>query len=81
VKADLYISADVETDGPVPGLHPMLSFGLVGSFDETTFAAAGRRRAGVLRELRPSGTQVDARSLAISGLDRDRLLGRVPGAV
>lgn len=38
-QPDLYISADVETDGPIPGPYSMLSFGLavVGSYDGHRF--------------------------------------------
>ena len=38
-KTDIYISADVETDGPIPGPYSMLSFALVyaGAFDGKTF--------------------------------------------
>jgi hypothetical protein len=36
---DAYFSADVETDGPIPGVFSMLSFALVyaGSFDGRKF--------------------------------------------
>jgi hypothetical protein len=27
MKPEIYISTDVETDGPIPGPHSMLSFG------------------------------------------------------
>ena len=51
---DLYFSADVETDGPIPGPYSMLSFGIAvaGSFDGQTFRRPGRR-ATFYRELRP----------------------------
>jgi hypothetical protein len=49
--SEIYVSTDVETDGPIPGLHSMLSFGsaayrsdkaLVSTFTATlkTFPAA-----------------------------------------
>jgi hypothetical protein len=36
---DVYFSADVETDGPIPGPYSLLSFALVyaGRFDEKKF--------------------------------------------
>jgi len=38
-QVDVYFSADVETDGPIPGPYSMLSFALVyaGTFDGSTF--------------------------------------------
>jgi hypothetical protein len=38
-NVDSYFSADVETDGPIPGPYSMLSFALVyaGSFDGRKF--------------------------------------------
>jgi hypothetical protein len=39
-NVDSYFSADVETDGPIPGPYSMLSFALVyaGSFDGAKFS-------------------------------------------
>jgi hypothetical protein len=39
---DLYVSADIESDGPIPGEYSMLSFGLAvaGTFDGTAFHRA-----------------------------------------
>ena len=34
MPAEIYVSTDVETDGPIPGPHSMLSFGSV-AFDES----------------------------------------------
>jgi hypothetical protein len=41
---DIYFSADVETDGPIPGEYSMLSFALVyaGQFDGVRFEAPSR---------------------------------------
>jgi hypothetical protein len=77
VRPDCYISADIEADGPIPGPHSMLSFGFVvaGSFDGTTFAPADLDRPRTFyRELRPISDGVDEKALAISGLDRERLV-------
>jgi DNA polymerase III epsilon subunit-like protein len=75
-RPDVYISVDVEADGPVPGPYSMLSVGaaVAGWFDGTSFVAADPARQVFYRELRPVGTEVDPEALAVSGLDRDRLL-------
>ena len=66
-QPDLYISADVETDGPIPGPYSMLSFGLavVGSYDGHHFE---RRQAGdetFYRELRPISERFQDEALAL----------------
>jgi hypothetical protein len=38
MKSELYISVDIETDGPVPGLHSMLSIGAAAIRDEEVFS-------------------------------------------
>ena len=75
-RDDVYISADVETDGPIPGPYSMLSFALtvVGRFDGKTFQRAGDRSATFVRELRPISDTFEPEALAVNGLDRDRLL-------
>ncbi len=72
---DVYISADIETDGPIPGAYSMLSFALVeiGRFDGTRLVRAAQPRT-FYRELRPIGTAFEAEALAVNGLDRDKLL-------
>lgn len=73
---DVYFSADVETDGPVPGTYSMLSFGLAvaGRSDGVRFERLDPERQTFYRELRPISASVDEETLAVSGLDRDRLL-------
>jgi hypothetical protein len=73
---DVYISADVETDGPIPGRFSMLSFGLAvaGRFDGTRFERVDPTAATFYRELRPVGEAFVPEALAVSGLDRERLL-------
>lgn len=73
---DVYFSADVETDGPIPGTYSMLSFGLAvaGRSDGERFERADPTRQTFYRELRPISERVDEETLAVSGLDRDRLL-------
>jgi len=71
---DLYVSADIESDGPIPGEFSMLSFGLAvaGSFDGESFSPAPDR-ATFYRELQPISERFDPDALRVSGLDRDRL--------
>ncbi|MGH2800106.1 MAG: 3'-5' exonuclease [Thermoleophilaceae bacterium] len=74
-RPDLYISADVETDGPVPGVYSLLSFGMyvVGAFDGERL----RRPQAPLtlyRELRPISEDFQPEALEINGLDRDQLV-------
>src|ERR1700682_2411705 len=67
-EAEVYISVDVEADGPIPGEYSMLSLGAVrvgpSISDADTFYI----------ELRPVTQRFAAAALEISGLDRDRLL-------
>lgn len=74
-RPDLYISADVETDGPVPGAYSLLSFGLyvVGSFDGERLYRP-EAELTFYRELRPISDQFEAEALQVNGLDRDRLV-------
>jgi hypothetical protein len=73
--ADVYFSADVETDGPIPGPYSMLSFALVvaGRFDGVRFERPAAYDAAFEVELRPIGTEFQPEALAVNGLDRDRL--------
>ncbi|MFD8074048.1 exonuclease [Streptomyces sp. NPDC059718] len=75
VRPSLYISVDVEADGPIPGPYSMLSLGaaVAGRQDADGFTPADPERDTFYRELRPAGTQTDPRALAVSGLDRARL--------
>jgi DNA polymerase III epsilon subunit-like protein len=70
--ADTLISVDIETDGPVPGLYSILSIGAV-------VVHTPERR--FYRELRPTSDRWVPEALAVSGLDRTRLLldGAEPG--
>src|ERR1035438_4209677 len=73
---DVYFSADVETDGPIPGPFSMLSFGLVvaGTFDGETFKRPANYGQSFYRELRPVSDEFQIDALRVNGLDRDRLL-------
>ncbi|MEM7152117.1 MAG: 3'-5' exoribonuclease [Myxococcota bacterium] len=73
---DVYFSADVETDGPIPGPYSMLSFALVvaGSFDGTQFRRPPSHEDSFYAELKPISTQFEPEALAVNGLDRQALL-------
>ncbi|TXS57956.1 exonuclease [Streptomyces sp. t39] len=75
-KPSLYISVDVEADGPIPGPYAMLSLGaaVAGRQDADGYTPADPGATTFYRELRPIGTDVDPEALAVSGLDRERLL-------
>ena len=71
---DVYFSADVECDGPVPGLYSMLSFGFVAAAEQSQ--DQWRRMPNgptFYRELAPISEQWDNEALEVSGLDRTRL--------
>jgi hypothetical protein len=74
--SDVYVSGDVETDGPIPGPYSMLSFGLAvaGRFDGSTFEPADPAAATFYRELRPISERFDAARVAVTGLDREALV-------
>ncbi len=79
---DVYFSADVETDGPIPGPFSILSFALVyaGRFDGHRFSAPNAYEQTFYRELKPISSNFQEEALRVNGLDRDRLLreGRAP---
>ena len=74
-RVDAYFSADVETDGPIPGPYSMLSFAIVfaGSFDGKVFERPKSYDKVFYRELRPISENFEAEALAVNGLDRERL--------
>lgn len=74
-RPDLYISADVETDGPLPGRYSLLSFGLVvvGRYDGQRFERRIGERLSFYRELRPISNDFEPEALEVNGLDRSRL--------
>lgn len=69
---DLYISADIEADGPIPGPYSMLSFGLAlaGIYDGERFVRLDPAERTFYRELRPICDDFVPEALAVSGLDR-----------
>jgi hypothetical protein len=78
---DAYFSADVETDGPIPGPFSILSFALVyaGSYDGKDFVRPRDYRQTFYRELRPISESFEPEALRVNGLDRERL--RLEGSV
>jgi hypothetical protein len=74
---DLYISADIEADGPIPGQYSMLSFGLAvaATFDGSTFQPHDPAAATFYRELRPISREFAREALRVTGLSRDALMG------
>jgi hypothetical protein len=72
---DVYFSADVETDGPIPGPFSILSFALVyaGTFDGKHFERPKDYGRSFYRELRPISENFDPEALRVNGLDRKRI--------
>jgi hypothetical protein len=76
VPEDFYVSVDVEADGPIPGPYSMLSLGMAsaGRFDGKRYHPRRESDPTFYRELKPISTSFDASALAVSKLDRERLL-------
>lgn len=74
--SDAYFSADVETDGPIPGPYSMLSFAMVyaGGFDGVTYRRPATFRTSFYCELAPISDAFDPEALQVNGLDRQRLI-------
>lgn len=73
---DAYFSADVETDGPIPGPFSILSFALVyaGSFDGHQFLRPTDYSTVMYKELKPISPHFQTEALSVNGLDRNRLI-------
>jgi hypothetical protein len=76
MRADCYISVDVEADGPIPGPYSMISFGaaVAGTRTQDGFTTADPAAATFYRELRPISDEYVPEALAVSGLDRSALV-------
>jgi hypothetical protein len=76
LRHDVYFSADVETDGPIPGPFSMLSFAFVyaGSFDGIQFTKPATYEKFFYRELKPISEQFQPEALSVNGLDRNALI-------
>lgn len=74
-KADIYFSADIETDGPIPGPFSILSIALVyaGSFDGVEFRRPRTYDCTFYREMKPISPNFDPEALRVNGLNRDSL--------
>ena len=72
---DCYFSADVETDGPIPGPYSMLSFGLVyaGGFNGEQFMRPPDLSTCFYRELKPISEEFEPEALRVNGLNHDHL--------
>lgn len=73
---DFFFSADVETDGPIPGPYSMLSFAIVGIgvSDGKTLSGVSGKGEIFYRELKPISNNFQTEALLVNGLDRDRLI-------
>jgi hypothetical protein len=82
--ADAYFSADVETDGPIPGPFSILSFAIVyaGSFDGKRFERPHNFEHSIYKELKPISNEFEEEAMRVNQLDRDRLCreGQLPEA-
>ncbi len=75
MTVDVYFSADVETDGPIPGPFSVLSLALVyaGCFDGNRFYRPKAYDQTFYREMKPISSLFDPEALRVNGLDRERL--------
>lgn len=73
---DVYFSADVETDGPIPGPYSMLSFAMIyaGAFDGRTFFKPPNHDIQLYVELKPISNNFEPEALSVNGLNRDKLI-------
>lgn len=71
-RPDVYISADVETDGPIPGPYSLLSVGLcvAGVFDGREFVRRDPANETFYVEMRPISDRWQPEALAVNRLDR-----------
>lgn len=75
-SADLYISVDIEADGPIPGPYSMLALGLcvAGRFDGTAYEPRDPSEQTLYLELAPISATFDEKALSVSKLDRAELV-------
>lgn len=73
---DVFISADVETDGPIPGPYSMLTFAFVvaGRFDGHRFERPPSFDDVFYAELQPISRTFQSEALSVNGIDRERLV-------
>ena len=72
---DVYFSADIETDGPIPGPYSILSIGIVyaGAYNGETFFKPPSYEHQFYIELKPISEHFEVEALAINGLNRSLL--------
>jgi len=68
---ELYIAVDVEADGPIPGPYSMISLGM---------SVVGEPTLTFYSEIRPISDEYVPQAIAVSGLDREKLLREAPSA-
>ena len=61
---ELYVSVDVETSGPVPGIYSLLSIGA---------CVISEPNQSIYLELQPDGLKHDPEAVAVTGLDLTKL--------
>lgn len=76
MRKDVYLSFDIEADGPIPGEYSMISVGgcVAGTFDGTEFIRVNPDETHFYTEIKPISDQFVPEALAVSGLDRNNLL-------
>ncbi|RBQ16814.1 exonuclease [Spongiactinospora rosea] len=76
MKTETYISVDIEADGPIPGPYSMTSLGMTvaGRMRGRHFEAISPDTNTFYVELRPISDDFVPQAMAVSGLDRDRLV-------
>lgn len=65
-KSEVYISVDIEADGPIPGDYSMVSLGAV---------VIGREQDSFYEEIAPISSSWVPDALAVSGFSREQTLG------
>jgi DNA polymerase III epsilon subunit-like protein len=68
-QREIYVATDIEADGPIPGPYSMLSLGM---------AVVGHPELSHYVELKPISDAFVPEALAVSGLDRERLMRDAP---
>lgn len=70
-RSEIYVAADIEADGPIPGSYSMLALGM---------AVVGQPDLSFYTELKPISERYVPEALAVSGLDREKLKREAPEA-
>jgi len=75
-KFDAYFSADVETDGPIPGPYSMLSFALVyaGRSNGKKIIRPENYETSFYAELKPISDRYEQEALDVNKMDRQKLV-------